>query len=92
MIRSFKDKRTEALFGGADVAAFRSFREQAERRLQILDSAPSLRTLGALRSNGLHALTRDRQRQHAIRINKQWRICSIWGVNGPYDVEICDYH
>jgi len=32
----------------------------------------------------------DRRGQHSIRINDQWRICFIWTVEGPADVEIVD--
>ena len=92
MIRSFRDKKAEALYEGVGVAAFRSFRKQAERRLAILDAATSLLDLAALRSNKLHALKDDRKGQHAIRINEQWRICFVWRDDGPHDVEITDYH
>ncbi|MDR3581556.1 MAG: type II toxin-antitoxin system RelE/ParE family toxin [Oryzomonas sp.] len=34
----------------------------------------------------------DRQGQHRMRINKQWRICFTWKGNDVYDVEIVDYH
>ncbi|WP_413469788.1 type II toxin-antitoxin system RelE/ParE family toxin [Pseudomonas congelans] len=30
--------------------------------------------------------------QYSIRINAQFRICFVWGTNGPEDVEIIDYH
>ena len=29
---------------------------------------------------------------HSIRINTQWRLCFRWEADGPYDVEIVDYH
>jgi plasmid maintenance system killer protein len=40
----------------------------------------------------LEALKRDRQGQHAIRINDQWRLCFKWHGGEAYDVEIVDYH
>jgi toxin HigB-1 len=43
MIKSFKDKNTETLFSGKFVKEFSGFQRQAIRRLQILDSAPSLK-------------------------------------------------
>ena len=92
MIRSFKDKNTEALFNGNDVRKFRACRPQAERRLQILDSAPDLRDLAGLPSNRLQALKGDRKGQYSIRINQQWRICFTWQEDGPHDIEIVDYH
>ena len=80
--------------GGAFVAAFQGFEKQAEKRLSILNAAPSLNTLGALPGNRLEALRGARERQYSIRINRQWRICFIWptGDPGPSDVEIVDYH
>lgn len=64
----------------------------ATRRLVVLDSAESLKDLSALRSNRLETLSGDRRGQHSIRINRQWRICFRWEEDGPYDVEIVDYH
>ncbi|GGC57232.1 hypothetical protein GCM10011362_02050 [Marinobacter halophilus] len=40
----------------------------------------------ALATNG------DREGQHSIRINRQWRMCFRWTTDGPEDVEIVDYH
>ncbi|MBK5518249.1 type II toxin-antitoxin system RelE/ParE family toxin, partial [Pseudomonas sp. TH10] len=34
----------------------------------------------------------SRKGQYSIRINAQWRICFVWGPNGPANVEIVDYH
>ncbi|MFI5353700.1 MAG: type II toxin-antitoxin system RelE/ParE family toxin [Candidatus Binatales bacterium] len=92
MIRSFGDKNAQALYEGRRVLRFQGFTIQAERRLQILDSATSLLDLAALPSNRLDALKGDRQGQHSIRINQQWRICFEWRDDGPYNVEIVDYH
>ena len=73
---------------------FSGFEAQAERRLAILNAAPSLETLRALPSNRLEALRGDRAGQYSIRINQQWRVCFEWpgGQNGPSNVEIVDYH
>ena len=94
MIRGYKDRRTEAFANGGFIAAFQGFEDQAEKRLSILNAATSLSTLGALPSNRLEALRGDREGQYSIRINRQWRICFTWsqGSDGPYDVEIVDYH
>ena len=94
MILSFRDKKTEAFAKGAFVKAFSGFEAQAERRLAILNAAPSLETLRALPSNRLEALRGNLAGQYSIRINQQWRICFEWpdGQNGPSNVEILDYH
>ena len=40
----------------------------------------------------IEALKGNRQGQHSIRINDQWRICFDWREDGVYEVEIVDYH
>lgn len=92
MIRSFRDKDTRAIYEGRRVRRFAAFVAQAERRLDLLDQATSLRDLAGLPSNRLEALAGDRKGQHSIRINDQWRICFEWREDGPYNVEIIDYH
>jgi len=63
-----------------------------ERKLTMLEAATSLVDLKSPPGNRLEALGGDRNGQHSIRINAQWRICFIWGPNGPENVEIVDYH
>ncbi len=43
-------------------------------------------------ANRLEALHRDREGQHSIRINDQYRICFTERHGDFYDVEIVDYH
>jgi len=92
VIRSFRSKKTESLYNDVRVKDFQAFAKQAERRLQILDSATRLQDLAALPSNRFEALAGDRKGQFSIRINQQWRVCFEWGDDGPFNVEIVDYH
>ena len=92
VIRSFKGRKTERFFGGLAVRDFQGLADQAARRLTILDNAEALRDLAGLPSNRLESLTGDRTGAYSIRINRQWRSCFRWGDDGPYDVEIVDYH
>ncbi|MCB1430095.1 MAG: type II toxin-antitoxin system RelE/ParE family toxin [Nitratireductor sp.] len=94
MILGYRDKKTSAFAKGEFVKAFSGFEVQAERRLAILNAAPSLDSLRALPGNRLEALKGDRAGQYSIRINQQWRICFDWpvGATGPSNVEIVDYH
>ena len=64
----------------------------AERKLQMLDNAVELRDLRSPPGNRLEPLTGNRQGQHSIRINDQWRVCFVWTDAGPEAVEIVDYH
>jgi proteic killer suppression protein len=92
MIRSFKDRRTEDFFAGANVKKFAGFKKVAERKLVVLDGAAKLGDLAATPGNRLEKLSGDRAGQYSIRINDQWRICFVWKDDGPHDVEITDYH
>ncbi|HEY5208266.1 MAG TPA: type II toxin-antitoxin system RelE/ParE family toxin [Stellaceae bacterium] len=92
MIRSFRDRDTLAFYEGKRVRRFDGFRDQATRRLQMLDDATALRDLAGVPGNRVEALSGNRRDQFSIRINAQWRVCFRWGSDGPYDVEIVDYH
>lgn len=92
MIQSFKNKQTQFLYEGSPVKSWSAFKKQAERRLQVLDEATSLKDLRGLPSNRFESLKGNRKGQYSIRINLQWRICFKWNSDGPYDVEIVDYH
>ncbi len=92
MIKSFRDRLSEAFFNGQRVKDFQSFERQAVRRLQILDDATSLNDPRQLRSNRFEALHGGRTGQYSIRINRQWRICFEWSEGEAHVVEITDYH
>ncbi len=92
MIKKFKCKNTEKLFNDIDVKKFRAFSRIARIKLEILNAAVSLNSLRIPPGNRLEPLKGDRDGQHSIRINNQWRICFIWRDNDTYDVEIVDYH
>jgi len=92
MIRSFSSKHTEKLYHGSRVPRFQSFVQQAEKRLQILESATCIEDWMNLPSNRFEALCGDRQGQFSIRVNQQWRVCFLWREDGPHNVEIVDYH
>ncbi len=92
MIRNFKDKDTRALYEGKRVRRFLAIAKQAERRLQILESATTLQDLQQLPSNHFKGLSGNRKGQYSIRINNQWRVCFRWKDDDAYDVEIIDYH
>jgi proteic killer suppression protein len=93
VIRSFKDKVTEAVFNGQCPKGFPvQIFPVARRKLEALEAAEQLNDLHVPPGNRLEALKRDREGQHSIRINDQWRICFRWTNEGPVDVEIVDYH
>ncbi|MBT2374862.1 type II toxin-antitoxin system RelE/ParE family toxin [Pseudomonas fluorescens] len=92
MIRSFACADTETLFTTGRTRHWTDIKAVAERKLAALDAAKELRDLRSPPGNRLHSLEGDREGQHSISINMQWRVCFIWTDNGPENVEIVDYH
>ena len=92
--QKYRDKRTERFADGERVKEFEAFRDQAERRLDILEVAMSLHDLMRLPSNRFEALGGNRAGQFSIRINRQWRVCFEWPESSirPFNIEIADYH
>lgn len=91
-IISFRCAETEALYEGRPARRLKNIQAVAERKLQMMDDAVELRDLRSPPGNRLEQLTGNRQGQHSIRINDQWRVCFIWTDAGPEAVEIVDYH
>ena len=97
MIVSFRDPGTEDIFNGrnsrhARQRCPRNLWPIAVRKLDQLDSVVSLDDLRIPPGNQLQALAGDRCGQASIRINQRYRICFMWTVTGPVQVEIVDYH
>ncbi len=93
MIRGFRDKEAERIFArrpGSKLA--RPLQRAALRKLLLLDAADALDDLRVPPGNRLEKLAGDREGQHSIRINDQWRICFLWQGGDVHDVEIVDYH
>ena len=93
MIQGYRDSDTQAV---AERQRVRRFPEHIQRRAQIkllmLNNATDLNDLRIPPGNRLEALSGDREGQHSIRVNDQWRICFIWDSGEAYQVEIVDYH
>jgi proteic killer suppression protein len=93
MIRSFRDALTKAVARGTTPKGFpANLVRRAVNKLTILDNATRLDDLRSPPGNRLEVLRGNRNGQHSIRINDQWRICFRWTPAGPEDVEITDYH
>ena len=93
MIRTFADKRTAAVSDDRMPKGFPSdLAKVSRRKLRMLASAIRLEDLRTPPANRLEALSGDRDGQHSIQINDQWRLCFVWRDGDAFDVEIVDYH
>ncbi|MBM4257961.1 MAG: plasmid maintenance system killer protein [Deltaproteobacteria bacterium] len=97
MIVSFATQGTEDIFNRKATKAARqtcpvALWRVAQRKLDQLNAAVSLLSLRIPPANNLEALVSDREGQHSICINVQYRVCFVWTSAGPASVEIVDYH
>ena len=93
MIKSFRSKETEKLWGRQRSAKLPfNIQSKSRDKLAQIDAAIQIEDLRFPPGNRLEALSGDRAGQHSIRINQQWRICFRWEAGNAFDVEIVDYH
>ncbi|MBI4709740.1 MAG: type II toxin-antitoxin system RelE/ParE family toxin [Nitrospirae bacterium] len=93
MIKSFKDKETEKIYGREISGKLpRDIQQVALRKLRMINNAKNINDLRIPPANRLEKLRGGREGQHSIRINDQWRICFTWQESNAYAVEITDYH
>lgn len=93
MIVSFANKETDAVWSGLRSRKLPAeIQQRALAKLAILNRAKTLEDLRNPPSNRLHALSGDREGQHSLSINMQWRVCFRWNDGSAHDVEIVDYH
>jgi toxin HigB-1 len=93
MIVDFRDAETSTVWEGRRSRRLPpDIQASALRKLRIINNAKRLDDLRVPPGNRLEALRGERQGQHSIRINDQWRICFVWRDNHAHQVEIVDYH
>ena len=69
-----------------------NLRKAAKRKLAMIDSAVRLEDLRIPPGNRLEQLHGNRDGQHSIRINDQYRVCFVWRDGDACHVEVVDYH
>ena len=93
MIRSFGSKDTERIWHEQYVKRVdRTVQRATMRKLELIHAAKDVEDLRVPPGNRLERLVGDRRGQHSIRVNAQWRLCSVWREGGAEDVELIDYH
>lgn len=93
MIKSFRDKATAAIFAGiVPKGVSAEIAKRARTKLLMIDVAGQLSDLLVPPGNRLEALRGDRNGQHSIRVNDQFRLCFNWIEGNAENVEFVDYH
>jgi toxin HigB-1 len=93
MIVSFRSTETAAIWEGRRSRKLPfEIQSAALRNLRLLNNAKRLEDLRVPPGNRLETLRGERQGQHSIRINDQWRICFEWKQGHAHQIEIVDCH
>lgn len=89
----FKDDKTAQIAAGICPKGIGAVVvEAARRKIAMVMAAARLSDLKSPPGNKLHPLHGDREGQHAIWVNGQFRICFIWAETGTEEIEFADYH
>ncbi len=92
-MKRFRDKDVERILHGLPVRRLPApIQRRARMRIQRIVAATELADLRLPPSHRLKALSGNRNGQHSIRINDQWRVCFRWTDQGAMEIEIADYH
>jgi proteic killer suppression protein len=96
VIRTLADESTRDIWNGVNSKAARRIPKDlwpvVRRRLDQIDAVTSLDDLRVPPGNRLHALAGDREGQHAVRVNDQYRIVFRFEGGDAFDVQCTDYH
>lgn len=94
MIHSFADEPTRRVWAREHVRQFGpELQRAAQKKLRLLNAAEAINDLRIPPGNRLEKLSGDdRDGQHSVRINDQYRIRFVGTATGPADVQIVDYH
>ena len=93
MIRSFRDKDTEAIWQRRYIKRLSpELSRLAYNKLVLINAAESINDLRVPPGNRLEKLSGVRAGQYSVRVNDQWRICFTWSTASAGNVELVDYH
>ena len=96
MIVDFKSKAAQDIYDGVSSKEARKFPQSiwpvAQRKLDMLNAAVTLKDLSVPPANRLESLRGTLKDKYSIRINDQYRIVFGFKDGNAYDVEIVDYH
>ena len=93
MIRSFRDKDTEAIWQRRYVKKLsQELSKLTYNRLVLINAAESINDLRVPPGNRLEKLVGIRAGQYSVRVNDQWRVGFTWSTAGAGNVELVDYH
>jgi len=93
MIKSFKHKGMERFFFEGRAKGIKADHVKKIRQvLTVLDAARELDDIKSVIPLRCHSLTGHRKKEHAVWVNKNWRITFIFDDGNVYLTNYEDYH
>lgn len=93
MIRSFRDKDTEAIWQRRYIKKVSpELSRLTYNKLVLINAAENINDLRVPPGNRLDKLSGNRAGQYRVRVNDQWRVCFTWSASGAAHVELVDHH
>jgi toxin HigB-1 len=93
VIRSFRDKDTEAIWQRRYIKRLTpELSRFAYNNLVLINAAESINDLRVPPGNRLEKLSGGRAGQYSVRVNDKWCVCFTWSTAGARNVELVDYH
>jgi toxin HigB-1 len=84
-----RNKELRKVLAGEPARIDARWRPKIERMLAALNVTVSPTELNIYRC---HELTGDRKGTFALAVSPNWRLTFRWDDNGPYDLDLEDYH
>jgi toxin HigB-1 len=93
MIKSFRHKGLENLFLKGQTKGVKADHIKKLRQiLAVLNAATTLDEIQAVRPFRCHVLTGNRRKEHAVWVNKNWRVTFEFEKGNVYLTNYEDYH
>ena len=93
MIRSFRNKGLEDLFlKGLTKGVKHEHAKKLRQILAVLHAAATLEDIQSVKPFRCHALTGKRKKEHAVWVNKNWRVTFEFDNGNVYLTNYEDYH
>ncbi len=93
MIKSFKHKGLENLFTQGKTKSVKADHVKKLRLiLGVLNSASTIEDIQSVKPFRCHTLTGNRKGEHAVWVNKNWRVTFIFDDGNVYLTNYEDYH
>jgi proteic killer suppression protein len=84
-----RHRELRLLFAGKPAKVDARWKRKLERMLSSLNVMVSPDELALYRCHALHG---DRAGTYALHVSPNWRLTFRWDAQGPYDVDLEDYH